>query len=186
MVNFFLERKKAMASIYKRGKTWWIHYLVGGKSVCRSLKTTNERVALDKKKKLEALEVTDQLTEPSSTPVAPFLQSFCEYLLKTRTQKSAKNDISYLRGFFGPCCEALQLGSNVPKKYRRNNVELPIIKDRRKNRHIPVRKLEDISSGMISNFIQDRLVQDDIKPKTANPSGVNICSSLELCYQDTI
>jgi site-specific recombinase XerD len=106
--------------------------------------------------------------EPSSTPVAPFLQSFCEYLLKTRTQKSAKNDISYLRGFFGPCCAALQLGSNVPKKYRRDNVELPMIKDRQKNRHIPVRKLEDISSGMISNFIQDRLVQDDIKPKTAN------------------
>jgi hypothetical protein len=30
-----------MASIYQRGKIWWIHYLVGGKSVCKSLKTTS-------------------------------------------------------------------------------------------------------------------------------------------------
>jgi integrase len=88
--------------------------------------------------------------------------------MKTRTKKSAKNDISYLRVFFGPCCPALQLGSNVPKKYRRDNQEFSLIKDRLNKRHIPVRRLEDISAGMISNFIQDRLVSDNIKAKTAN------------------
>jgi hypothetical protein len=41
-----------MASIYKRGRIWWIHYLVGGKSVSRSLRTSNERVALEKKRRL--------------------------------------------------------------------------------------------------------------------------------------
>ncbi len=86
-----------MASIYKRGRIWWIHYLVGGKSVSRSLRTSNERVALEKKKRLEALEVTGQLPKPSSTPIDDFLQSFCEFLCRTRTRKSAKNDISYLR-----------------------------------------------------------------------------------------
>ena len=50
-----------MASIYKRGKVWWIHYLVGEKSVSRSLKTTSGRIALEKKKKLEALDVIGQL-----------------------------------------------------------------------------------------------------------------------------
>lgn len=157
-----------MASIYQRGKIWWIHYSVGGKSVSKSLKTSNDRVAMDRKKKIEALEITHQLLEPSSTPITAFLQSFCEYLFKTRTRKSAKNDISYLRGFFGPCCPALQLGSNVPKKYRQDNVELPVIRDKLHKRHVPVRKLEDISSEMISNYIQDRLVQDNIKTKTAN------------------
>jgi hypothetical protein len=73
-----------MASIYKRGRVWWIHYIVAGKSVCRSLKTTSERVALEKKKQLEALQVTDQLVRPSSIPIKPFLQSFCEFLLGTR------------------------------------------------------------------------------------------------------
>lgn len=85
----------AMASIYKRGRIRWIHYLVGGKSVSKSLKTTSERVARDRKKKFEAMEVTDQLPQPSSTPIEPFLQSFCEFLITTRTRKSAKNDFSY-------------------------------------------------------------------------------------------
>ena len=45
-----------MASIYKRGKVWWIHYHVAGKSICRSLNTTKQRVAEDKKKRLEGLQ----------------------------------------------------------------------------------------------------------------------------------
>ena len=109
-----------MASIYRRGKVWWIHYLVGGKSVSRSLKTTHERVALEKKKRLEALEITDQLSQPSNIPVGLFLQSFCEYLTKTRTRKSAKNDLSYLRTFFGSCCQALEMGSKVPVSLKKS------------------------------------------------------------------
>ncbi len=157
-----------MASIYKRGKVWWVYYLVGGKLVSRSLETSSERVALDEKKKLEALYVIGQLDRPSSTPLATFLQSFCEFLLSTRTAKSAKNDISYLRSFFGPCCPAMELGSNVPHKFRLNNQELPQIPDKLRGRHIPVRYLEKISSEMINNFIRTRITCDGIKPKTAN------------------
>ena len=109
-----------MVSIYKRGRVWWVHYLVGGKSVSKSLKTTSERVALDRKKKLEAMAVTDQLPHPSNTPVESLLESFCQYLRATQTRKSAKNDISYLRSFFGPCCAALEPGSKVPHKFRRD------------------------------------------------------------------
>lgn len=88
-----------MASIYKRGRVWWVHYVVGGTSVCKSLKTNDERVALSKKKRLEALDITEQLPQPSNTPIEPFLQSFCEFLTSSRTRKSAKNDMSYLRSF---------------------------------------------------------------------------------------
>jgi integrase len=157
-----------MASIYKRDKIWWVHYLVAGKSVARSLKTTNERVALEKKKHLEGLEMTGQLTRPSRIPLASFLQAFCEYLLSTRTRKSAKNDISYLRTFFGPCCAAMHFGSHVPRKFRKVNQELPQIADKLKDRHIPVRTLEQISSEVINNFINDRRINDGISAKTAN------------------
>jgi integrase len=157
-----------MASIYKRGKVWWIHYLLGNKSISRSLKTTSGRVALEKKRKFEALDVIGQLAQPSNTPIAPFLQSFCEFLRNTRTRKSAKHDISYLRSFFGPCCPALELGSNVPHKFRQPNQDLPQIVDRLRDRHIPVRLLEQISTKMVSSFIQERLTCDNIKPKTAN------------------
>jgi hypothetical protein len=102
MVGLCKKGNDAMASIYRRGRIWWIHYMLGGRSVSRSLGTTNQRVALEKKKKLEALDVIGQLAQPSKTPIVPFLQSFCEFLKNTRTRKSAKNDISYLRSFFGP------------------------------------------------------------------------------------
>lgn len=157
-----------MASIYKRGKFWWIHYIIGEKSVSKSLETTSRGIALEKKKKLEALDVVGQLDKPSNIPVVFFLQSFCEFLLNTRTRKSAKNDISYLRSFFGPCCPALELGSNVPHKFRRENLKLPQIPDKLKDRHIPIRRLEKISTEMINNFIQTRIICDGIKPKTAN------------------
>jgi len=145
MVEFIGKELNTMASIYKRGKVWWIHYLVGGKSVAKSLRTTNERTALEKKKKIEALDVIDQLTQPSNTHIRNFLQSFCEYLLGTRPYKSAKNDMSYLRTFFGPSCPALELGSKVPHKYRKEKQELPRIKDISKDRHILVRRLSGIS-----------------------------------------
>ena len=157
-----------MASIYKRGRTWWIHYLIGGKSVSRSLRTTNQRVALDKKKRIEALEVTDQLSKPSKTPIKAFLQDFGEFLLKTRTFKSAKNDISYLRQFFGPCCPALQMGSKAPRKYREKIRDLPTVPDTKKHIHIPVSRLEQISPEMISGFIRNRIVEDGIAVPTEN------------------
>ncbi|MDP2897559.1 MAG: tyrosine-type recombinase/integrase [bacterium] len=157
-----------MASIYKRGRVWWIHYIVAGKSVCRSLKTTSQRVALERKKQLEALQVTDQLVRPSSIPIKPLLQSFCEFLLGTRRHKSAKNDISYLRSFFGPCCTALQPGSRVPHKFRGNRRTLPTVPDKLGKCHVPVGRLEQISTEMINAFIRNRVVQDGIAPKTAN------------------
>ena len=45
-----------MASIYKRGNTWWIAYYVEGKTapVRRSLKTTNKRIAEREKQAVEA------------------------------------------------------------------------------------------------------------------------------------
>jgi integrase len=57
-----------MASIYKRGKTSWIHCYVNGKSVGRSLRTRNERVARDRKKKLEAVDIEEQLQVLAETP----------------------------------------------------------------------------------------------------------------------
>ena len=97
-----------MASIYQRGDVWWIHYLIGGKSVSRSLQTTNAREARVIQKQIEGLEATHQLAAPSNTPLDEFLVSLCAYLKTTRTGKSAKNDISYLRSFFGSDYQALR------------------------------------------------------------------------------
>ena len=157
-----------MASIYKRGKNWWVHYYVNGKSVDRSLRTTNERVARDRKKNLEAAGVVGQLDEPSSTPVEVVVQDYCQYLAATRPRKSAKNDSSNLRAFFGPCCPALMLGSHVPHKFRTPGKELPKVQDKLTKRHVPVRRLEQITPEMINQYLLDRIVEDNLKPKTIN------------------
>ena len=157
-----------MASIYKRGKTWWIHYLVGGKPVSKSLKTGDERIAIAKKKQFDALNELHQLPQPSSTPIETVLQSFCDFLMANGTRKCAKNDMSRLRGFFGPRCRALRLGSHVPRKFRQPNRKLPLIPDKLRNCHVPARRLEDISAELISNHILERRAKDHIGPKTAN------------------
>jgi hypothetical protein len=157
-----------MASIYKRGRLWWVHYLIGGKSVSRSLRTANERVALEKKKRLEALEVTGQLPKPSSTPVDDFLQSFCEFLCRTRTRKSAKNDISYLRMFFGVRCAALQPGSTVNHRFRDGETPITEANPKSYGRLVPARLLEELSTETISGYIRERIMEDHIAPKTAN------------------
>ena len=53
-----------MASIFKRGKTWWGKYSVNGKRKQQSLKTKSERVALQWKKEIEARETVRLLGEP--------------------------------------------------------------------------------------------------------------------------
>jgi len=157
-----------MASIYKRGKTWWIHYVVGGKSVSKSLKTGDERAAIAKKRQFDALDELQQLPQPSNTPIELVLQSFCEFLMATGTRKSAKNDMSRLRGFFGPRCKALKLGSHVPRKFRQPDRKLPLIPDKLRSCHVPAHRLEDISAELISNHILERRAKDHIGPKTAN------------------
>jgi len=79
-----------MASVFKRGSVWWIHYYVGGKPVNRSLWTTEHRVALAKKQRLEAFEVTDQLAPPSHTPIRTCVQSFCDYLWRTQAARTRR------------------------------------------------------------------------------------------------
>jgi hypothetical protein len=157
-----------MASIYKRGTTWWIHYLVEGRSVSRSLKTTNKRIAQDIKKNLEALEVTGQLPRPSKTPVGPLLQAYCEYLARTQTSQGARKDRSYLRAFFGPCCPALEPELPVPHKYRKPDAPPRKAKDPLAKRHVRVRTLEQVTPAVIASFVRTRVVHDGLSAKSAN------------------
>lgn len=101
-----------MASIYKRGKIWWIHYLVCGKPVQKSLNTPNQQVALQKKKQIEGLEATGQIDLPTKIPISPFLECFCAVLKQRHTERAYRADTSYLRNFFGPIlCGTLDVRS---------------------------------------------------------------------------
>lgn len=160
-----------MASIYKRGSIWWIHYLVEGRSVSRSLKTTNKRIAQDIKKNLEALEVTGQLPRPSKTPVGPLLQAYCEYLARTQTSQGARKDRSYLRACFGPCCPALEPDLPVPHKYRKPDDPVRKAKDPLVKRHVRVRTLEQVTPAVIASFVRTRVVHDGLSASRSCSNG---------------
>ena len=86
-----------MACLYKRGKRFWVSYLLDGQLVQRSLRTDNERVAKAKVKAIESELVLGDHHVVSKLPLQPILEAFCRHLAATRTHKSYKNDFSRLR-----------------------------------------------------------------------------------------
>ena len=72
-------------------------YYVSGDLVQKSLKTTNERLARSKKKRLEYELALGDLHIASRTPLPTILEAFYNELKATRTFKSYKNDFSRLR-----------------------------------------------------------------------------------------
>ena len=94
------------------------------------------------------------------------LQAFCEHLETTRTRKSHKNDVFYLRTVFGPVCDALTPKSTLN---HRHAAKKPIrVEDRLAGRHVHVNTLEDLTPGAIEAHITKRIKLNGISPKTAN------------------
>ena len=154
-----------MAHIYRRRKQFWICYYVNGKKIQKSLGTDNERIARDKKKKIEYQLSIGDLHITSRLPLTNTLDDFCKYLKMTRTHKSYKNDISRLRIFFGPICEALKPGLPGGKRNHRKSKK---IRDKYAGVHIKAELLEDITPETINRFLVDRVQTDGWAPKTSN------------------
>jgi integrase len=152
-----------MASIYRRGKTFWITYRVGGKNVCHSLNTNNGREAVEMKKRFEALKTNGLLSKPSSTPIGPFLQALCEYWRKTREGKGAETDIGRLRGVFGQRCEAMKLRKHTPQEFRDRSKAFDLA-----GLYLPVKKLEDVTTAAITAHLKSRFMDGQVSGKTAN------------------
>jgi integrase len=155
-----------MATIYRRGETWWIYSCSGGRRLRWSLETDDERIARRKLRKFEYEQDTGNLDVPSSTPIDSFLQAFCEHLQTLRGRKSYKNDVSYLRTTFGPICPVLEPGSTV--NHRFTSTKPIAVKDQLAGRHVRVGTLEELTPATIEEFIARRIKRDGISAKTAN------------------
>ncbi|MCK6486276.1 MAG: tyrosine-type recombinase/integrase [Phycisphaerae bacterium] len=150
-----------MASLYRRGETFWIAYTVNGKRVLRSLHTANERIARDKKKQLEYELMIGDLQTESRLELPFILEEFCRHLKARSPHKARNNDVSKLRCFFGPICESLQLGRHGGTSTRR-------CPDKYGRAHVKATLLEEITPEQINQFISARLREDKWAPKTAN------------------
>jgi len=157
-----------MASIYRRGKVWWIKYYVGGKPVARSLRTKDAQKAEKIRKQYDAAETVNLLPDPSKTPLGPLLQDLCEYWRKTRKGKGAANDIGRLRQFFGPVCPALAYPPRTQERFKNNPRKGPRRRDEKTGIMVPVKRLEDLTAGLINAVLRERFLAGEISGRTAN------------------
>lgn len=154
-----------MAHLYRRRNRYWICYYVKGEKIQESLHTDNERIAREKKRKIEYDLSIGNLHVASQLPLALILEDFCRYLKTARTYKSYKNDISRLRVFFGPICESLQI---CPPGTARGRQSAKPMKDKYADSHVKARLLEDISPQVINCFLTERATGNGWSPKTQN------------------
>ena len=157
-----------MASLFQRGKTWWITYRIDGKRVRRSLDTDNERVARDRLKYVEGLHHIGELDAPSRTDIPTFLESYCRHLLASGRPKGARTDISRLRNFFGPCCPAMHYERHTPAAFRKEATDLPMLATENGRQRIGVRSLEQITTLSIKTFLDDNLADENFGPASGN------------------
>ena len=154
-----------MAHLYKRRKQFWICYYVNGKRIQESLKTDNERIAVDKKRKIEYELSLGDLHITSKLLLPIILEDFCKYLRATRTFKSFKNDVSRLRVFFGPICESLKLR---PAGVRESGKATKPLVDKYAGAHVKAQLLEDVTPEVINRFLARRMEINSWSPKTVN------------------
>ena len=157
-----------MATIFQRGKKgiWWIKYYVAGQQFYHTLNTTNARAAKRTKKQIEGEEAKGELIAPSRTPLPELLEDYCRFMSTFRTPKSCSADVSILRIVFGPITPALELGSRVNRRFRTDNPKR--LADTIIRRPIRAKHLEDVTGGMLEDFITTRISTDGISAKTAN------------------
>ena len=157
-----------MAHIFRKPgkKAWWACYYVGAKRVRHSLRTTDERIARKKLRRIELELLAGELEPRTATPIVPFLEAFCTYLTTVRSDKAYKNDISCLRTFFGPVCDALRPRSTLNRRFEAR--KLIRVADRLSHRHVNVSTLEQLTAREIEQFITIRIAEDGVAPKTAN------------------
>ena len=154
-----------MACLYKRKENYWISYYIEGRQIQKSLRTSNQKVALAKKRRIEYEGSLGDLNVASQLRVPIVLEAFCKYLEATRTHKSFKNDFSRLRAFFGPICESLK---PCPPGIKRGLASRKSGKDKYAHAHVQAELIEDISSQTINRFLADRIKLDSWAPKTVN------------------
>ncbi len=97
-----------MASLYRRGKVWWVKYQHRGKVVRESLKTRSYTEARRVKSSIEYELDRGLYRAPSRTPLEGVLEEYPAFLRSARAAKPYKDDLSYLRLCFGPIIPELQ------------------------------------------------------------------------------
>lgn len=161
-----------MACLKKRDKTWYLKFYDGGthqKEV--SLRTDSLQIAKEKMRQFESAQARGvDNPPPGRTSLPGVLEAYVQHIRAVKTAKSAQTDIYYLREVFGPICEGLTITSRKapvrPRKASKADGAKP--DGRRKPPVIRASHFEAITTQQIAKFIDFKVREQSIAPKTAN------------------
>jgi integrase len=118
-------------------KTWWVRYSKNGRQVRASLHTQDQVEAMNR-----AAELVSNPGSSAETPeilvLSDFIEEYKRHMFATKSKKTAQNEWSVLSGF---------LIANYPDWSRVT--------------------LKDVTTSVISNYIDRRRIEDGISEKTA-------------------
>ncbi len=165
-----------MASLKKRGKSYYAQYYVGSTQRRTCLHTESYQVAREKLRKLESAQARgDEHLLPTRTPIGEVVTRYVEHIRTVKTPKSAQTDIYYLRSAFGPICDALKTTSRTLSAKRRKRPAKKGQDKRCTTQAIEASCFEQIVTGDVASFIASQVRSRGLAPKTANRFREILC-----------
>jgi len=157
-----------VASLKKRGDTYYAQWYIGAKQKRISLKTDSVQVAKERLRQIEsrlAQGVDDPL--PTRTPIPEIVAPYVNQVRLVKTAKSAQTDVYYLRQMFGACCPELEVTS---RRITPATAKRPAKPGTRARDIAPIEAacVEQITTAQISDFIGRMVRAKGLAPKTAN------------------
>jgi integrase len=164
-----------MASLKKKGPTYYAQYYMGGKQKRLCLHTSSLQIAKEKLRKLESsLFQGDDLPFPTRTPIGEVVADYVTHIQTVKTARSVTPDLFYLRMAFGPVCEALTRPKRPKPKYVRRKKNPPKPK-KVKVPPMEAQCFEAITTAQIASFIGSVARARGLAPKTANRYREILC-----------
>ncbi len=145
-----------MASIWKRGKTYYARYYVGGRQKAICLETSSYPIAKEKLRQLESkLAMGFEIPVQTKTPLVEIVGAYVVHMRSTKTRNSIKSELYYLRDMFGPVCDELKPVS--PEKTSKS-----------RDKRFDAQFIEELKTPDIVAFLTSRMQTRGLSPKTGN------------------
>lgn len=148
-----------MASLKKRGKTYYAQYYQGGQQKRVSLRTSTLQVAKEKIRRIESA-----LMQGSDIPLptTEVVTAYVEHLRTIRAERNVQRDTYYLREAFGSICPAISIkNSRISQKAKKRpckDIPKPILAN----------YFEQVTTADIAQHIASQVRSKGLAPKTAN------------------
>ena len=171
-----------MASLKIRGKKYYAQYYLAGSQKRVALDTDSYQVAKEKLRQIESsLLRGSHLPLPTKTLLPEILTAYVDHISVTKTPRSVRSDVYYLREMFGAICPAVTVTSRRTTEKARKRPLRP------RKRHVPhnleVNCLEEITTAQISTYISAVVRARGLAPKTANRYREILCRIFNWAIQ---